>query len=150
MIAVPRFLEERQEEIRMLVPEDQSIRYDKWQWKGWLKSDRDFSYIVEAYPQSITRADLTVMSREAHQLKDDELNRRLFLASMIWGFGTSDNRGPWRVSEMMRNVDSSDVLRRSLSLISDGRIVDAYRGFHVNHVTWRLNRSYWTPKWQAS
>ncbi|MFA5566518.1 MAG: hypothetical protein WC184_10885 [Acidimicrobiia bacterium] len=89
----------------------------------WQKYEtmRDFGDL----PKLISRDDLRQERASAGSLGDDEVLRRLFVMTMMWGSGTRNGRGP-------RNCDKAlaskplPVLRESAALVADGDLSAAY------------------------
>jgi hypothetical protein len=110
---------------------NQKFRVDRWKKK--LPGDSDLDYIIERFPDGLGRSNLTSIAEEAAKNRNAEHYRRLFLASMIWGFGgdredTIDNRGPWRTQQITRNAnpDFNEILKYASDVMLEGRIGEAY------------------------
>jgi hypothetical protein len=77
----------------------------------------------------ITRRDLLQYSG---RLEDgDDALVRLWVATMIWGAGTSNGRGPWRTAQGLADGPLVGVLRDTADLVRTDRISDAFRAFRV-------------------
>jgi hypothetical protein len=80
------------------------------------------------YPEGIGRADLR--SRAEGTASGDALGLlRLFVATMMWGVGTGDGRGPWRVAQGLRTEGALDTIVATAALVRDGETAGAYRSF---------------------
>ncbi len=76
----------------------------------------------------IARADLLEYSR---RLDDGDALVRLWVATMIWGAGTSNGRGPWRTAQGLTDGRLVDVLRDTAELVRTSRITEAFHAFRV-------------------
>jgi len=92
--------------LKTVNPCDQRIRYDNDIWSKTFINDPDFHELIEKYPNSITRGDLKQLSMETQN--DDKGDRKLFLATMIWGFGRN-GYGPYRTYKMLTDVHAITV-----------------------------------------
>jgi hypothetical protein len=131
---IPQRLGKFAQQIRALNPDVQAIPYYVDTWRRYLPADGDLNAIAARFPHEITRKNLRVLSRSA--ACDPALRRQLFLATMIWGYGTM-GRGPWRVEQMMSDMDrqarefpsSTNLLDRTVSLLTNGDVSAAYQEF---------------------
>jgi hypothetical protein len=72
---------------------------------------------------------------------------RLWVATMMWGSGTSNGRGPWRTAQGLADPDLLAVLDRTFGLVANGKLRDAYSAFKVDG----CGESYFTKwLWSAS
>lgn len=53
----------------------------------------------------------------------------LFVATMMWGVGTGDGRGPWRVAQGLRTEGALDTIVATAALVREGDAAGAYRRF---------------------
>lgn len=124
------------DEIRSIDPDRQTIEYNAYTWLRRLNDDEDVRTLVAKFPTNISRRDLRILSRESRS--DPTRTRQLFIATMIWGFGT-DNRGPYKTEIMLNDVgcqETSDtccpnVLERTVGLLEGGQVLSAYRDFCI-------------------
>lgn len=104
-------------------------------WRRWLADRHPAASAVVADlagSGSVRRADLVKFAANADGA-DGLL--RLFVATMIWGTGTGDNRGPWRTAEALRNSDAAvRMLANTRDLVLDGQPGTAYRTFRLPKV----------------
>ncbi len=117
-------------------------------WKDWLRKPEyhlDVSvsnYILGRFPRGlIGRKDLEPIAQEAVKEPNLEHYRRLFLASMIWGFAgdcetTDAGYGPWRAAQMMTSKDFDETLKKTSDLIRSGKIGEAYDKFDSAGIKW--------------
>ncbi len=80
------------------------------------------------YPEGIGRADLRSRA-EATATGDGPGLLRLFVATMMWGVGTGDGRGPWRVAQGLRTEGAIDTIVATAALVREGDTPGAYRWF---------------------
>jgi hypothetical protein len=130
MYNVPERLIRFRATIQATEPDRQLIPYRKETWKRQFSGDADLEYIFRKYPHQISRGDITELVREAQQQVDARLIRRVFLASMIWGYGTV-GYGAWRTCAMLRNPRALHVLQTTFSLVTSGNFTEAYEGFSL-------------------
>ena len=92
-------------------------------------------YIIEKHRDGLNRADVASIAHEARQKAEAEPERaaahlrRLFLASMIWGYADTDNRGLWRTKEMLRSPGLDNALERTAHFLRENRMDKAYDSF---------------------
>lgn len=72
------------------------------------------------------------MSRKAHSTRTACDLIRLWVATMMWGSGTSNGRGPWRTAQGLADRDMPTVLDRTFGLVAEGRLRDAYSAFDID------------------
>lgn len=124
---VPAILRKHQSKISELDPYNQeSFAYRKSHWEKRFWSDEDFAYLSERYPKSISRRNVAEIAGSACEFNDIVWIRRLFLATMVWGYGAV-GYGPYRTAKMLAADGSARVLEDVFSLASTGYIVDAYQ-----------------------
>jgi hypothetical protein len=111
--------------IRALNPTEHSIRYEQVHWRRWLGADSDLEYILAKYPASLSRGEVSDLALKVCSEPSDTWNRRLFIAVMMWGFGTV-GYGAYRTSKMLQPADLLLVLRRTVALATKGKIAAAY------------------------
>ena len=87
----------------------------------------------------ITRADLAEASSQGAGAHG---RTRLFVASMIWGSGTTNGRGPRYLAKALTDHNLDHVLDETFGLVAGGELADAYRRFVLAGV----GRSFFT-KW---
>lgn len=80
----------------------------------------------------ITRPILANLAAEAHRSRADEDLVRLWVATMMWGSGTSYGRGPWRTAQGLADEALLAVLRVTLGHLAAGNVQAAYREFKVD------------------
>lgn len=121
-------------------------------WRPWLEkgghSDRGTKYKIpkkhteiarvfledlessELRPVQIDRRMLVDLSAVAAKGADADLIR-LWVATMMWGSGTSNGRGPWRTAQGLADERLTSTLSATLALARSGNLVDAYRSWHL-------------------
>lgn len=112
-----------------IVPENQEIPYRRDKWARYFTGDPDFNEITERFPDVITRGNVKDLSAEA--IHDHTRVRRLFLASMIWGYGTV-GLGPWRTSRMLTGPSAPRRLQMAIAEVTAGQVLNAYGQFRLN------------------
>jgi hypothetical protein len=91
--------------------------------------------VIEHHEASgyISRADLLAYSKAAVGT-DDSTMVRLFVATMIWGSGTSNGRGPMNTAAALHDERLGEALKASHSHVVSERVPEAYRVFRVHRV----------------
>lgn len=77
---------------------------------------------------TIDRKQLRALARRATTSDD---RRRLFVATMIWGSGTTNGRGPRYTKMALQSGTVDDVLAETAALAGAGRLAAAYRAFRL-------------------
>ena len=80
----------------------------------------------------IARPFLADLATKAHRSRADGDLVRLWVATMMWGSGTSYGRGPWRTAQGLADETLLTVLRVTLGHLAEGNVQDAYRAFKVD------------------
>lgn len=120
-----------QERLLEIVPESQEIHYKRDRWARYFTGDPDFNEITERFPGVITRGNVKALSVEA--IHDHTKVRKLFLASMIWGYGRV-GMGPWRTSRMLTDPSAPQRLfQTAIAKVTVGQALNAYRQFRLNY-----------------
>lgn len=120
---VPRRLAAFEAAITAIDPDAQTICYEADAWARFFLRDRDLSDLLTRFPGTLSRGDLRILSTEA--AADDGQIRRLFLAAMIWGFG-SVGYGPYRTSQMLAIPAARQLLKTTAEHLAGGRLLEAY------------------------
>jgi hypothetical protein len=120
---LPRQIKAALPQLAMIKPESQSIRYDASIWKRHLGNDPDLVALAGRFPTQLSRADLATLATEAYS--DAGLQRRLFLATMIWGYGTV-GYGSWRTARMLGDARLPVVLGRAFAAVAKGDLLTSY------------------------
>jgi hypothetical protein len=112
-------------------PEFQLIDYHAEYWRNYFPQNKELESVIALCPEKISRGNLFQFAKEAIDTKSISDIQRLFLASMIWGYGTT-NYGPWRTEKMFSSPNVHGILKRSFELVLDNKIIEAYSGFNLN------------------
>jgi hypothetical protein len=133
-IPLPQYLQEHKKEILHIFDDATGWDYNRECWQSHFADDRIVSdgliRIEEKCPDKICREDVRYFAHEAQLGAYEEL-RRLFLASMIWGYGADPN-GPENVKQAFSNSGQlKEVLEKSLERIKNAQIKEAYEGFNL-------------------
>ena len=106
---IPKRLLESRKEILRGFGSKTPTNYDASAWRKHFGGDSDFEQILEEFPTSIRRSD---MERLSHQVRNGGYTqiRKLFLASMIWGYVKDDLRGAWRTKQMLSYSGAEEML----------------------------------------
>lgn len=114
------------EKSSLLIPDDHLVSYHASTWIKRFADDDDFNKLIQKYPQQISRANIVSL---VHQVSTgSESACKVFLASMLWGYGTV-GYGAYRTSIMLENENSRKIIEESFRLVSVGRYIDAYKMF---------------------
>lgn len=127
---VPKRLLESKEEILRGFGSKPATNYDAGPWRKHFEGDSDFQQISQQFPTSIRRIDVEGLSRQVRNGSYTQI-RKLFLASMIWGYVKDDLRGAWRTKQMLSHGGAEEMLENAARWISNGQIVEACKGFKV-------------------
>lgn len=127
---IPKRLLESKEQILKGFNSKAPTAYDTGSWQKHFKGDSDFEQISQVFPTSIRRIDIEGLSREVRNGGYAQI-RKLFLASMIWGYVKDDRRGAWRTKQMLSYHGAQEVLEKAARWVSNGQIVEACRGFKL-------------------
>ncbi len=118
--------------LQQINPDEQSIPYSADTWRKQFTGDSDVEAIIARYPHQLTRRDVAELAREAHEEGGDVAAvRRLFLAAMIWGYGTVWH-GAYRTKNMINDAHADEVLPRTFALVLAGKLIDAYNEFQLD------------------
>jgi hypothetical protein len=100
--------------IKNLNPLSQRLNFNPTHWRNFNYNNpnitNDIKFICDSYQNGISREDIiSFLGQENSSLL------RGFLLTMVWGHGFSehgraDNRGPWKVSQMLNNLDNTLII----------------------------------------
>jgi hypothetical protein len=110
----------------------QKFTADKWLVR--LHNDSDLEYIIRNFQDGLDRPDMISIAEDAVKNPEFSYYRRLFSASMIWGFGGDREAGygPWRTSRMMASEEFRETLNCTSNLVLAGSIGEAYDKFKID------------------
>lgn len=130
MTTVPSRIARCAECLRAMDPLAQAIRFYPASWTKTLSGCEYLRPVLGACatPGVITRADLAAISRGVSESQRPA--EHLFLATMIWGFGTR-GYGPYRTEKMLKDLKGRTRLTKTIEHLKQGEIIKAYDGFHV-------------------
>lgn len=132
MSSLPAHLQLIQQQLQRRNPASQAVAYYAPQWTATLRGDEDVAYIVQHYPDALTRGDVAELARVAQaQGGDFGAVRRVFLATMMWSYGRGET-GPHRTALMLDDPEAERVLPVSFGLVLAGQMIAAYEMFHIN------------------
>lgn len=104
-------------------------------WRRWIGTFPAASTVIEKHATAdaaaggrLSRADLASLSSAVDET-DDESFRQLFVATMIWGSGTSNGRGPRYTAAALDDERLVSSLMASRRMIFDGDPARAYSSF---------------------
>jgi hypothetical protein len=138
MIEVPDRLMKFKNQIEGRASNQSKQPFTASRWKDWLGRREyhldimtDLNYIVDQFPSGLDRKDLKTIAQEAVKYPGLEHYTRLFLASMIWGYGGDREAGygPWRTAQMMTSDEFMGTLKETSDRLLDGKIGEAYDRF---------------------
>ncbi len=113
--------------------------------ENWLQAIEleEIQTLVQRIPNSIRRFDIVPLAREACETEATSTVRELFLATMLWGYGTA-GYGPWRMAHITSNLEQLDVvLFNALRAIKYGNVRSAFSTFQDAHIPF-LGPAYFT------
>jgi hypothetical protein len=127
---VPPRLAQFADQLRADNPLTQAIPYKADRWRTGLDTCAHLEPTLEACatPGVVTRADLATISRAV--VAGDAQPEWLFVATMIWGFGTV-GYGPYRTRIMLDNLGVRPHLVEVVALLTAGQLAEAYKHFRV-------------------
>jgi 8-oxoguanine DNA glycosylase-like protein len=82
----------------------------------------------------LARNDLHSLARELEAGATASRLIRLWVATMMWGSGTTNGRGPWRTRQSLEDPSLIDTLEASYHAVRGGELADAYRSFEIEGV----------------
>jgi hypothetical protein len=100
--------------IKDLRPLEQTLNFNPDHWIQYNYNNElvtnDMNFIAQNYPNGISRQDII-----SYFTKENSTLIRGFLLTMVWGHGFSehgraDNRGPWKVSQMINDLDKTIMI----------------------------------------
>lgn len=100
-------------------------------WRRWIDTIPVGSIVIDVHEASgcqVSRADLAALSAAADDSDPDSL-LVLFVATMIWGSGTSNGRGPRNTAAALGDERLVPSLRESRRMILEGDPGGAYASF---------------------
>jgi hypothetical protein len=109
------------EKSALLTPDNHRVSYNSETWFKWFSGDKDFSDLIQKYPQSISRSEIAELAKNKNA-------RKVFLATMLWGYGTV-GYGAYRTSIMVGHKNSENIIEKSFDLVSAGKYILAYKMF---------------------
>jgi hypothetical protein len=127
---IPKRLLEAKEQILRGFSSKPATNYDAGPWRKHFKGDSDFEQISQEFPSSMRRIDMERLSLKVRNGGYKQV-RKLFLASMVWGYVRDDHRGAWRTKQMLSYTRAGEILENAARRISDGQIVEACKGFKL-------------------
>lgn len=123
-----------QDAINNLNPLGQRLYFNPDHWRNFNYNNQlvsnDMVFISENYQNGISRQDIINYFRQENcsLLKG-------FLMTMVWGHGFSehgraDNRGPWKVSQMLINFDNAiQILENAKNCLIENNLQSAHSSF---------------------
>jgi hypothetical protein len=109
------------EKSALLAPDNHQVSYNAETWLKWFSGDKDFSDLIQKYPQTISRSEIADLAQNRNA-------RKVFLATMLWGYGTV-GYGAYRTSIMLGEKSSKNIIEKSFDLVSAGKYILAYEIF---------------------
>jgi len=112
-----------------------SVRFIPDTWRRWLGGHVPARQVIDRHADGghLARADLLRYSQEVDDA-DVSTMKRLFVATMIWGSGTSNGRGPRNTARALDDERLDSTLRSSHALVVQNQCGEAYRTFRVGGV----------------
>jgi len=115
-----------EEQLHGINPDIQQIPYNILTWNGYFQGDLDFAEITQRFPDGITRGNIKDLSIGA--INDHTQFRKFFLATMIWGYGTS-GFGAFRTSQMLNDALAPQMIQMAVEGVIAGQILNVYEQF---------------------
>ncbi len=111
-----------------------------WRQDSFERYFFDRADLIVGLPGKIGRADVVDRCR---RIVDVPTAEHAFVASMVWGFGTGDNRGAWRTRQMIDDPGAGEKLLLIARCARQGPPVAAFREAAANRIR-LLGPSFWT------
>jgi hypothetical protein len=102
--------------------------YHLHSWQKYFGEDPDFCAFVDRHPGPIARGDFTVIGDDGCKTLADA--RQLFLASMIWGYGTV-GYGAYRTRHMLSTPGADEQLQAAIQSVASGQLIEAYQALQL-------------------
>src|SRR6266481_2234578 len=94
----------------------------------------ELKLLLQQHPTALRRFDIVPLAREASETETPSSIRKLFLATMLWGYGTV-GYGPWRMAHITSNLEQLDrVLFNALRAIKHGSVRTAFTTLQDAHI----------------
>ncbi len=129
-IEVPIYLAKNRSKILKQSVLKNEIIFDVETWRTYFPKDAELKEIESACGKEINRAKIFSLVKKMPKNPGAKDLKKLFLATMIWGFGLV-NYGPARTSVMMKNRKFPSVLKKVSSLVALGKYQEAYEAFQL-------------------
>lgn len=138
---IPSFLQEAAKQIRELNVDQQEVPFNRDAWSRHIGSDclddLNIGDIFDGLKNNvITRKDIFDRApADPDKLvpctREDEVRWiKFFILVMIWGYGDTDTRGPWRVNQMLHTPDFRKTICQAGQECYYGHFLKAYVTLH--------------------
>jgi hypothetical protein len=117
-----------EEQSSLVPPDEHRVSYKPNVWRRRFPADKDLEDLFQRFPHEIARKQIANLA--GHVNEGGETPRKLFMATMLWGYGTV-GYGAYRTSIMLSDSSSTDVVNRSYELVCAGNYVKAYEMFYL-------------------
>ena len=108
MQSLPRLLQQYQVCIQASEPDQHSVAYRQSHWHRTINNN-NLASIIDLHPLTISRGNVQSLAALAYANRDPDTIVRLFLASMVWGYGEV-GYGPYRTQKMLDTSDFSTTV----------------------------------------
>ncbi len=108
---------------------DVFIEYYADTWMRYFGYDNDFRALIDRYPERLCRQSLADIGKWV--IDKQATVRQLFLAAMLWGFGTT-GYGAYRTDAMLSTPDATEQIDTTFDLVAHGNIYRAYKALNLN------------------
>jgi hypothetical protein len=126
MIDLPELLLSHQHSLQAWTLADQpAVGYSSAAWVKCFQDDPDFQDLDARFSGAVSRADIYRLSVECRNEPSMPRIRRLFLASMLWGFGRV-GYGVYRTARMLATPRCEYILQKGYEHLLAGRLQSAY------------------------
>lgn len=126
--SVPERIARLRKDLQASDPLKHRVRYRIERWRKYLRNDPSLEEVDAACAGTISRRTLATLGRAVGEQREPA--RDLFLATMIWGFGPA-GYGPYRTREMLKDLRNRTRLEKTVALLAEGRLEQAYTDFRV-------------------
>lgn len=126
-MSVPNYLKKYRRKIASIQPENQIIPYREYHWDRYFSKHEIYREICRETPNNISRGYLFKLSLNVRN--DREINK-LFIASMMWGYGTV-GYAAYRTCKMISSACFTSTIRRTYDLLQKGKVQEAYDAIDI-------------------
>ena len=107
------------------------ITYNHNSWRRFLSGNNAFEQVCRRFPDKVSRSDIRTLSAETWTHPSISKIHQLFIASMIWGFGTV-GYGAYRTAKMFTTPDIDSILLKVFGYVQSEDLESAYQSLRIS------------------